>query len=264
MAWLQLYSFWMKILFTTWVAFHLFFFAVLHRNMKKLEAMYVATSLVIPALISAVPLITHSYGFSRIDGCYIPIYGMNYTVELKVSVIENFALLDAPAMVILLVASIAMVIMLIKLSYRVRRRMNYEPITGGDQFQEALKQVLPLAVFPIIFFIFVIPVLMFDIIHAFVTPKPNRVLAFTQELFITFWSLSSGVALIVHISLAQRSSYCARLKRKLKHVAALSGTFGPTVGQETATIDNSATICSHPHASLATVDAWNSSLCLLL
>ena len=47
MAWLQLYSFWLKLLFTTWVTFHLFCFAVLHRNMKKLEVMYVVTSLLV-------------------------------------------------------------------------------------------------------------------------------------------------------------------------------------------------------------------------
>ena len=247
-AWLQLYSFWLKILFTMWVAFHLFCFAVLHRNMKKLEVMYVITSLLVPALVSCVPLVTHSYGFSRIDGCYIPMYGMDYTVELKVSVIENFSLLDAPAMAILLGASLAMIIMLIKLSYRVCWRMKYEPITGGDQFQEALKQVLPLAAFPIFFFIFVIPVLMFDIIHAFGTPKPNRELAFTQDIFITFWSLSSGVAVIVHICLA---AYCARLKKKPEQVQTLNSTFGPTVGLEPALSDNSATICSLPNASLA-------------
>ena len=252
-AWLQLYSFWLKILFTVWVAFHLFCFAVLHRNMKKLEVIYVMTSLLVPALVSGVPLLTGSYGFSRIDGCYIPMYGMDYTVELKVSVIENFALLDAPAMVILLVASIAMIIMLIKLSYRVCWRMKYEPITGGehDQFREALKQLLPLAAFPIFFFIFVIPVLMFDIINAFVTSKPNRELVFTQDIFITFWSLSSGVALIVHICLAQLTAYCRKIRKSQN---SLSGTFDPTVGQDSAVSRvNSATNFSLPTDSFATV-----------
>ena len=34
---LGLYTEWIKLLFTMWVTFHLFCFAVLHKNMKKLE-----------------------------------------------------------------------------------------------------------------------------------------------------------------------------------------------------------------------------------
>ena len=40
-AWLILYAEWMKLLFTIWVTIHLFFFAVLLKNLKKLEALYV-------------------------------------------------------------------------------------------------------------------------------------------------------------------------------------------------------------------------------
>ena len=252
MAWLQLYSIWLKILFTVWVTFHLFCLGVLHRNMEKLEVMYVATSLLVPVLVCAIPLVTHTYGFSPVDGCYIPIYEKNNTVELKVSVAEKFALLDAPAMAFLLVASIAMVIMIIKLSYWVCRRMKYEPITGGDQFREALKQVLPLAAFPIIFLIFIIPVLVYDIYYSFLTPIPNKVLVFAQYIFVTFWSLSSGMTLIVHICLAQLPAYFKSRKKETHN--SKYGTFDPTVGQDSAPSHvNSATNFSLPTASLATV-----------
>ena len=53
---LGMYSQWMKLLFTMWVTFHLFCFAVLHKNLKKLEVLYVVTSLLIPAVIACVPL----------------------------------------------------------------------------------------------------------------------------------------------------------------------------------------------------------------
>ena len=184
---------------------------------------------------------THTYGFSPVDGCYIPAYEKNNTVELTVSVAERFALLHAPAMVILLVASIAMIIMLIKLSYRVCWRKKYEPITGGehDQFREALKQLLPLAAFPIIFLIFIIPVLVYDIFYSFLTPIPNRALVLAESIFITFWSLSSGVTLIVHICLAQLPAYCRKSQNSL------SGTFESHV--------NSATNFSLPTGSIATV-----------
>ena len=91
-AWFGMYFIWVKLIFTMWVTFHLFCFAVLHKNMKKLEALYVVTSLLVPSVIAIVPLTTESYGISRIDGCYIPAYAnnVNYTLRLQAAVIERF------------------------------------------------------------------------------------------------------------------------------------------------------------------------------
>lgn len=252
MAWLQLYSFWLKILFTSWVTFHLFCFGALQKNMKKLEALYVVSSLLVPVLVCAVPLVTHTYGFSPVDGCYIPIYEKNYTVELEVSVAEKFLLLDAPAMLVLLVASAAMIAMVIKLTRRVCYRISYQPITaGGDQYSEALKQILPLAAFPIIFFIFIIPVFVFDIFYSFLTPVPNTALVFAQYIFISFWSLSSGVTLIVHISLSQLPARCKRRRRERTNLPKSQvRTVDPTFTSETSTHGKSYTIYSLPPASL--------------
>ncbi|KAL5509158.1 hypothetical protein EMCRGX_G004468 [Ephydatia muelleri] len=148
---LWLYSQWTKLLFTMWVTFHLFCLAVLHKNLKKLEVLYVVTSLLVPALIVAVPLITHTYGLSPGgNACYI-------YANTSVAFIERLALWDGPAMLMLIVASTAMVVMVTKLTSQVCRRSKYEPITDGDEFTKALKQLLPLAAFPMLFFIFAIP-----------------------------------------------------------------------------------------------------------
>eukprot|EP00731_Ephydatia_muelleri_P036475 Em0262g3a len=149
---LGVYAEWTKLLFTMWVTFHLFCFAVLHKNLKKLEVLYVVTSLLIPAVIAAVPLITHTYGLSPGGNiCYI-------YANTSVAFIERLALWDGPTMLMLIAASTAVVVMVTKLTSQVRRRSKYEPITDGDQFMKALKQLLPLAAFPMLFFIFEIPV----------------------------------------------------------------------------------------------------------
>ena len=136
----------MKLLFTMWVAVHLFWFAVLRKNLKKLEALYIATSLLAPVVIAVVPLITHNYGFHPSDNnCFIFKYGQNDSHGI--AFIERIALWDCPAMVILITASTAMVVMVIYLAHRVRRRSTYEPISDGDQFWKALKQLLPLTAF---------------------------------------------------------------------------------------------------------------------
>ena len=195
MGWLLLYADWMKLLFTMWVTFHLFCFAVLHKNLKKLEVLYVVTSLLVPAVIACVPLITNSYGLSP-DGSYCYIYARSKDGDF--ASIERFALWDAPAMFILLAASTAMVVMVIKLTGRVCLRSKYEPITDGDQFWKALKQLLPLAAFPIFFLIFEIPIFIFHV-YATKSSVPNMALQISKNVFFSLWSMTSGGTLLVHI-----------------------------------------------------------------
>ena len=57
-----------------WVTFHVFYFAVLHKNLKKLEVLYVVTSLFVPVVIAAVPLLTGTYGQDpNIGSCWIEV-----------------------------------------------------------------------------------------------------------------------------------------------------------------------------------------------
>ena len=42
------YIAWVKLLFTVWVTIHLFCLAVLGKNLKKLEVVYIVTSLLVP------------------------------------------------------------------------------------------------------------------------------------------------------------------------------------------------------------------------
>ena len=241
-----MYFQWVKLLFTMWLTFHLFCFAVLYKNLKKLEVLYVVTSLLVPAVIAVVPLITKSYGYSPVDGCYIPVYDDNNT-RLLVAAIETFVLWDGPAMVILLALSAAMVVMVIKLTYRVCWRIWYEPITEGDQYWKALNQLLPLATFPILFFVFILPVFVYDIYYSFSSPTPDNTLVLTAYIFIALWSVASGITLIVHISVAQLT-VCRRRCTKLLRMGARENSnhqnltaFGNTVRLESGEPVNSAT-----------------------
>eukprot|EP00731_Ephydatia_muelleri_P013391 Em0007g701a len=198
-AWFTLYTEWMKLLFTVWVTFHLFCFAVLHRNLKKLEVFYVVTSLLVPAVVASVPLVTRSYAPSPDStyACYI-------YAKTEVAFIESVVLWDGPALIVLLVASAAMILMVIKMACKVCWRSQYEPITDGDQFWLALKHLLPLAAFPILFFVFDIPLVMF---HIYVAQgfKLNSSLDVSRFVFFSLWSMTSGTTLIIHILVVQMS-----------------------------------------------------------
>ena len=255
LGWFGMYFQWVKLLFTVWITFHLFCFAILHKNLKKLEVLYAVTSLLVPILIAAVPLITHSYGYSSVDGCYIPAYAGNVT--LNNAIIERFALWDGPAMVILLVLSITMAVMVIKLGGRVYGRLQYEQITDGDQFSKALKQLLPLAAFPILFFLFIIPVFIYDFYYSFVTPTPNENVILTADIFIFLWSLTSGLTLIVHITVVRVPVCirCCRSVKKKEHAPApvisyQDVTFGNALGSKDSKPVNSNTSFPLPNNSI--------------
>ena len=168
--------------------------------------LYVVTSLLVPALIAIVPLVTHAYGLSS-DGniCYI-------YANTSVAFIERLALWDGPAMLMLIAASIAMIVIVIKLAGQVRWKSKYEPITDGDQFTKALKQLLPLAAFPILFFIFEIPVFIF---HVYTTQHstPNEGMYIANVVCFALWSASSGATVIIHISVARM---CRRERKPIK------------------------------------------------
>ena len=252
LGWIGMYSQWMKLLFTVWVTFHLFCFGVLHKNLKKLEVLYVVTSVLAPAVMAAVPLITRSYGYSPVDGCYIPAYANNAT--LKTAIIERFALWDGPAMVILLALSTAMAVMVIKLADKVCWRLKHEPSSGGDQFWKALKQLLPLAAFPALFLLFIVPVFIYDIYYSFVTPTPDDNLVLSAYIFVILWSMTSGVTLIVHIFVAQLP-VCLRHYQSAHLQQEQASSFQHiSVGSEISKTMNSATSFPLPDDSIATIE----------
>ena len=207
-GWLNLYFRWVKLFFTLWVTFHLFCFGALQKNLTKLEPMYIVTSILLPVLIACVPLITHSYGLVSVGACYIHLDNDTQYI----AVIEGFALWDGPAMVLLSIAAVAMIIMMIKLTHRVCWRLRYETLTTGDQYWKALKQLLPLAAFPILFFLLIIPELILHI-YQIRTSTPDQGLAAVASACISLWGVSSGVTLLLHISLALLCDRQCRRKR---------------------------------------------------
>ena len=92
-----------------------------------------------------------------------------------------------------------MVVLVIKLTSLVCQRSNYEPITAeDDRFRKAIKQLLPLAAFPILFFIFEIPLLIFHIYVA-KDSTPRIALDVSSSVFVSLWGMSSGATLFIHI-----------------------------------------------------------------
>lgn len=195
---LNMYTRWTKLLSTMWVTLHIFCFGVLRKDLKKYEVWYVVTSLLLPCVMAVVPLITNTYQLSPFHSyCYVYQKNDSYTVEL----VEKLVLWDAPALIILLAASTAMMVLVIKIVSVLCRRLKYKPLADGDQYWKALKELLPLAAFPVLFFVFVIPTVIFHIDSSVRTPSDAMIII--GIIPATIWGLSSGITLIIHLSVAR-------------------------------------------------------------
>lgn len=190
-----------KLLFTMWIAFHVFCFAVLNRNFKKLEALYVATSLVIPATIAIVPLATGTYNLApSIKYCYIS--GEQNVTRSSVVIVEKLIFWDVPVIVILCIASATMVAVVIKLARRVRWKPARDSVRKGDQFGTAVKQLLPLVAFPLLMSVFAIPAVLVDI-YSISRHSSTPAMFYSQSAFSSACNLASGLTLVLHIAVAR-------------------------------------------------------------
>ena len=197
-AFLFLYTEWVKLLFVAWVTVHLFCYAVFHKNLKRLEVIYIATSVIIPAGIASVPFTTDTYGVTQ-SWCWIQSWKNNCFGDtlLVTGVIEQFALWFGPAMTILSLSSVAMFVMMIILIYRAFMWRSLK----RNQNWKAVKQLLPLVAYPVLFFIFIVPQFIGRVYAATDTMsyEQNYILTVTSIACEVGWSLSAGIAQIIHL-----------------------------------------------------------------
>ena len=244
MGFLTVFTQLVKLHFTMWVTFHLFCFVVVQKNLKRLERLYVVTSLLIPAMIAIVPVATGSYNFLGV-GCFIGGDGNNAS-DFTANV-ELFAVFTVPIMLILFAASVAMMAMVICLVIRVSQRRKQGPITQSDPYWKALKQLLPLSTYPIIIFVLTIPALVFDIYASQNSIVDERILT-ASAVFVSLWAMVAGIALILHV--------CVLYNRKMRDTKNKAATYGSSDAHmidnvlEPPTIANSCTSFPLPRDSV--------------
>lgn len=207
---------WVKLMFTSCVTVHLFCFAVCYKNLKKLEGAYIACSLILPLVIAAVPYATRSYGRAG-AWCWIQDWNNNCPTDISIpGNIETFALWYGPAFVLLLVDSIAMTLMGVVLACRGRGRkrnplldLSYKAIIR-ERHWGALRQMLPLLAYPIIFFTFILAMLAYRVYNAVPHSAAGYELLEATAMLSPGVGLTASMVLILHILIARCSKRCAR------------------------------------------------------
>ena len=218
-AFLIQFFLWLKLLFVSLIVVHLFMFAIVYKNIRRFEIIYVCSSIVISLVIASVPFITNTYGLAG-SWCWITNWKNDCPSQVLVDgVIEQFSTLYGPGFVLLSTDSVVAIAIVLVLAARIRRRKNGEmSSTPGYQHSEALKQMVPLLAYPILFFFLFLPAFANRIYGA--TPhRPNTALMFLAVFCIASWGWVAGLTLMVHIGVLLWSR-----RRKLKQ----SGKYGAT------------------------------------
>ena len=195
---------WIKTCLGCWITFHLFCFAVLLKNMRKLEPLYVISSILFPIAISFVPLITKTYGPTG-EWCWIQkrkTCGKNYIV----GEIEQIALWYGPAFVLLVLQSAAMLAMMITVYYRAHKKSKFdENVFGREQNNIAFRQLLPLVAYPVLYCILLIPPFIARV-YGVASSTSNEGLLLLTTICLPAWSFASGMTLILHIVSIKRTA----------------------------------------------------------
>ena len=189
----------MKLCLAGWITFHIFCFAVLFKNMSKLEPLYISASVLMPLVLASVPFITNSYGPTG-EWCWIPSRrcGTLYLTGAIEQLVSNYG----PLVLFLLLQSVAMLTTLGTVYRRAHRSEGDNGIFGREQNKKAFRQLLPLVAYPITFCILVIPPLAYRA-YKEASTAPNHGLLIVSTVCISAYGFSSGITLIIHIAVVK-------------------------------------------------------------
>lgn len=202
------YSLWVKLLFVTILTGYFFFFAILERDFKRFEVVYVIFCVVVPIIPSCIPFIHDSYGFSG-AWCWIRVYENEQDECARKRYLEGigyqFGIWYAPLFLSLSINAILAVIVLALLAFRFcTKKDNPHDLllsqSGGSRQQNkrALNQLLPLLAYPIIFYIMTLLPLV-NRIYGAINNEPSFSLAMAHAVIAGSWSFYSSAALLMHM-----------------------------------------------------------------
>ena len=219
-----LYFSWVKLMFTSWVVLHLLCFSVFYKNLQHLEKLFVAISIGFPLLFVWVPFISDAYG-SAGAWCWIRNWENDSSTDpYYPGIAEQFILWYGPALFCSIVDSIAIIIITVCLCCR-PSSAEATPLLTRGQRMKALKELLPLLVYPILFCVLLIPPLVNRIIGA-IPNSPASVVVSTMVsgIFVPLQPLFAGLALVVHIAVL-KCPKCKCFRKHQQHRHTTQGTF---------------------------------------
>ena len=218
---------WIKLLFTICLIFHLFCLAVCLKNFRRLEKGYVLFSTLFPLLYSWIPF-THNNSFDVAPACcWIKDWKEDCaTQKYFEGVIEQFVLWYGPLFISLTITVVAVFIILIVLAQRAYAHKNQESEClienhERNQNKKAIKELLPLLAYPVIFYVLsLIPLI--DRIYSAISCNANFGWALGHALSQALWGFFSSWALIIHILVMRKLKKKSRVQFKEQPITSVA------------------------------------------
>ena len=195
-----------KLILTMWTSIHLCALAVFHRNLRRLEFLYVASSLLVSLVITVGLLVTNVKNHTPTVG--------NICFRESIIYCVLFATLFLTSLLIVTMGAV-----LCRRAYRGRTVALSE---YDKQHKKALYELLPLLTYPIVFFLLALPVFVIAVINLNAGNDFDYAASLSALLFAILspiWSFATSLLLILHIILVKRIIKQKRLQRNNAHLA---------------------------------------------
>lgn len=226
-AFIMMYTIWPLLLLTVFTVIQLFSLVVCFTQLEALERPCVVFSVLFPALFTWVPFLTDSYSLAGGE-CWIRAVDGNCS-ELRAGVIEMFALWYGPLIVILCACVGATAIISIILRHRAHKKSPNISATGvpplhsierdhtinatlketahlvekeyddANTYKKTLKEMLPLLVYPMIFFV-VNVVAIIDEMGRAITGSSPYWLMMSHALGNGLWGFFAALTFMIHLT----------------------------------------------------------------
>ena len=190
---LLLGSAFIKLMFTMWIAIHLFALAVFHKNLQRLEPLYVVSSLLAPLVLTATLLGINLIQPSQED--LVLVCGLKE--EIVYVIIFS----------VLVLISLLIVVMGTILCHRACRRRSLALSEYDKQHKKALYEMLPLLLYPIFFLVLTTPIFAFAVRHMnyyLSNSLSTYIFNIWFDILAPIWSFTTSLLLIFHLCVVRR------------------------------------------------------------
>lgn len=210
---LQLTS-WMFINAIFGITMYLFFLIVFEKSTEKYEWMYIFYILVLPFLVNWIPFIKMGYQKAGL-WCWIRSNDAMTCEAFYFGIYLQFFLLYIPLYITLTIECIIYVVILIKIRKKLRPLMSVRDYETKKKLKKLKNELLSLVAYPVIFFVFNIPLLANRIYSSINPTQPSLFLWYLSGLSLPLQGLFTAVAFTVGTRTWNDLS-CARLKASVR------------------------------------------------
>ena len=191
----------MKLMFTVWIVIHLFALAVFHKKLQRLEPLYVASSLLIPLMVTAVILPIGVVEKSHITSKYAcMIEDIMFTIVFGVLVFTSWLIITMGTV----------------LCHRACRRRNLVLSDYDKQHKKALCEIVPLLLYPILFLLLITPIFVISVRDI---TRPEKVFpsGLIFSIFAPIWSFTTSMSLIYHLCVVRHLKKTRLIRKALRY-----------------------------------------------